>query len=186
MQNILFTGACRSGKSNLAQTFSEHNSKKPCYLATAFLSSDAEMQERIRRHQLERGDFWQSYELFGEKKDDLPDIVKALNDLNNDLILFDSTSMWLAGLVAYDLTEVEINRHINELIDYIHKKEKKIVFVHDEVGASLVPESKMGRFFRDLNGEFGQRLAKNCETVIYSVCGLPMCLKGDMPLCFKV
>ena len=59
----LITGGARSGKSSYAQQLCEFMSSSPVYLATAPQSEDdADFQQRIQKHQQDRGEQWTTIE----------------------------------------------------------------------------------------------------------------------------
>jgi adenosylcobinamide kinase/adenosylcobinamide-phosphate guanylyltransferase len=52
-----------------------------------------------------------------------------------------------------------------------------VVLVSNEVGLGLVPETKLGRAFRDHQGRVNQRVAAQCRRVVFVAAGLPLVLK---------
>lgn len=58
-------------------------------------------------------------------------------------------------------------------------RNKRIV-IASEVGCGVVPLDKDERMFRERAGELAQRLAKEADTVIRTVCGLPQFIKGEL------
>jgi adenosylcobinamide kinase/adenosylcobinamide-phosphate guanylyltransferase len=55
-----------------------------------------------------------------------------------------------------------------------------VVLVSNEVGLSIVPDTPLGRRFRDAQGLLNQRVAALAGRVILCVAGLPTLLK-DLP-----
>jgi len=53
-----------------------------------------------------------------------------------------------------------------------------VILVANEVGLGLVPESPLGRLFRDEAGRVNQAIAALCERVSFVAAGLPLQLKG--------
>jgi len=53
--------------------------------------------------------------------------------------------------------------------------------VSNELGMGLVPETPLGRAFRDAHGRMNQRLAQVVDNVVFVAAGLPLVLKGEMP-----
>ena len=43
----------------------------------------------------------------------------------------------------------------------------------------MVPETEMGRTFRDLAGGLNQRMAQLCQRVVFVAAGLPLMLKDE-------
>ena len=55
--------------------------------------------------------------------------------------------------------------------------EQKIICVSNEVGLGIVPETRLGRTFRDLLGRVNQDFAAAADEVLLLVAGLPLKLK---------
>ncbi|MEM7193005.1 MAG: bifunctional adenosylcobinamide kinase/adenosylcobinamide-phosphate guanylyltransferase, partial [Pseudomonadota bacterium] len=53
------------------------------------------------------------------------------------------------------------------------------VLVSNEVGLGLVPETKLGRTFRDAQGRLNQQIAALACRVIFVVAGQPLIMKGN-------
>ena len=53
----------------------------------------------------------------------------------------------------------------------------RIVLVANEVGLGLVPETPLGRLFRDEAGRLNQMVASACRRVVFVAAGLPLVLK---------
>ena len=49
--------------------------------------------------------------------------------------------------------------------------------VTDEVGLGIVPETRLGRFFRDVQGKINQLIAKEASEAYLVICGLAQQLK---------
>jgi adenosylcobinamide kinase/adenosylcobinamide-phosphate guanylyltransferase len=56
-----------------------------------------------------------------------------------------------------------------------------IVLVSNEVGMGIVPDTELGREFRDLQGWLNQDVATVADTVVFVAAGLPLILKGSLP-----
>jgi adenosyl cobinamide kinase/adenosyl cobinamide phosphate guanylyltransferase len=54
----------------------------------------------------------------------------------------------------------------------------RLIVVTSEVGMGLVPESPLGRLYRDLLGEVNQLLARRADRVLWMVAGIPVAVKG--------
>ena len=52
------------------------------------------------------------------------------------------------------------------------------MLVANEVGLGLVPETPLGREFRDAAGRLNQQIAAQAQRVVFVAAGLPLVLKG--------
>jgi adenosylcobinamide kinase/adenosylcobinamide-phosphate guanylyltransferase len=64
---------------------------------------------------------------------------------------------------------------IRELADASRLRD--VIVVSNEVGAGIVPTTRVGRRFRDLQGWANQILAAEAQLVVLVVAGLPLVLK---------
>ena len=55
-----------------------------------------------------------------------------------------------------------------------------MILVSNEVGSGIVPESELGRSYRDLLGFTNQRVAAAADEVILLVAGCPLIVKQAM------
>jgi adenosylcobinamide kinase/adenosylcobinamide-phosphate guanylyltransferase len=55
------------------------------------------------------------------------------------------------------------------------------VIVSNEVGLGLVPETKLGRDFRDAQGRANREVARACDAVVLVTAGLPTLIKPASP-----
>lgn len=179
MSFILFTGGVRSGKSKLAQAWTEAAAEERLLLATCH-PADAEMAHRIAAHQKSRDSSWRCLEeplelvgglrLFRERT---PDFAGSL--------LIDSVGMWIANLMAQNLAAKEILRRMRALAAALDSQELPCAIVSEECGLGLVPPNPVARKFGDLIGVANQILAQKAHAVIFVACGLPLALKGSVP-----
>jgi adenosylcobinamide kinase/adenosylcobinamide-phosphate guanylyltransferase len=54
-----------------------------------------------------------------------------------------------------------------------------VLLVANEVGMGLVPETPLGRQFRDAAGWLNQEVAALADGVVFVAAGLPLVLKGE-------
>lgn len=183
---ILVTGGARSGKSSFAEKHIKALDGKTLYIATA-IPFDDEMKERIRKHQSVRPINWDTYEGF----EDLDQVIFQKGNGYTSLLL-DCVTLWVTNLFFkhiktedYDsLTQEEINEveqnilnEVNKMIEKLRETSIEAVIVTNELGSSLVPDNKLGRIFRDIQGRVNQQLGNICDEVYLVVCGQSLKIK---------
>jgi adenosylcobinamide kinase / adenosylcobinamide-phosphate guanylyltransferase len=165
----LVLGGARSGKSRYAETLITGAAKAGAYIATAE-PGDAEMAARIAHHRARRGDFWHTVEV----PLDLPAAILAYADPACP-ILVDCLTLWLSNLLGAG----RIVEHESEaLLGALREATGPVVLVANEVGLGLVPETPLGRHFRDAAGRLNQAVAAQAQRVVFIAAGLPLVLKG--------
>ena len=158
------------------------------YLATAKITDD-EMAERVRRHQARRSEVWQTYEGYMHLETLLHEIQGKYEG-----ILLDSVSTMITNLLfdfigdvdwdTFDFADVDYKRaeqvilkQFELLADAAEATDAPLVIVTDEIGLGVIPETPLGRAFRDMMGLVNQALAKRAETVYFVVSGIPVKIK---------
>lgn len=169
----LVLGGARSGKSSyalsLAVAHASGAGSPPGIIATA-QALDAEMETRIARHKQERGHEW----LCAEEPIDLPAAFDALAP-QCGCIVVDCLTLWLSNIMH---AKRNIEQDTQALVNAVAHAPCPVVLVSNEVGLGLVPETALGREFRDAQGRLNQALAAICGHVSFIAAGLPMHLKG--------
>ena len=173
----LVLGGARSGKSRYAQSLCG-DAKEVVFLATA-RAEDEEMQARIERHRIERSRKWKTVE-------EPVAVVRAVRELDpGATVLLDCVTNWLANLAwaQRNLPEEERQKRILADVTELARAadERWLVAVSNEIGGGVVPESPVGRSFRDLQGMANQLLAREAGHVVLMVAGLPLTLKLPEP-----
>ncbi|MDF1720138.1 MAG: bifunctional adenosylcobinamide kinase/adenosylcobinamide-phosphate guanylyltransferase [Minwuia sp.] len=164
----LVLGGARSGKSRLGERLVRDHATgmTPVYLASAE-AFDEEMRARIALHQRDRGGDWVTV----EAPRDLPDRLDACGDRP---VLVDCLTLWLSNLMLADMA---MDREIASLIEVLAERTAPTVLVSNEVGLGLVPETPLGRQFRDWQGLTNQRVALSADCVLFVAAGLPLVMK---------
>ena len=173
-QLVLVLGGARSGKSTYAQRLAEKWWTSPLYLATAE-ALDTEMADRVQKHREQRGPRWGC----AEEPLDIAKVVASHSPPTNG-ILVDCMTLWLTNVLLKEGSESVIRRK-QELLLALQRRTTDIILVSNEVGMGIVPESALGREFRDLQGWLNQDLAKVADRVVFVAAGLPLALKGILP-----
>ncbi len=166
----LILGGARSGKSRYAERLVANAASRGTYCATAE-AGDAEMAERITAHQARRGPFWRTV----EAPLALASAIAAHAEPERP-ILVDCLTLWLSNLL---LAGKQADDEIGGLCSTLRKAAGTVVLVSNEVGMGLVPETPLGRRFRDAAGLLNQEVAVLADRVVFVAAGLPLVLKEN-------
>jgi adenosylcobinamide kinase/adenosylcobinamide-phosphate guanylyltransferase len=166
---VLVLGGARSGKSALAERIVTESGLARVYVATAE-AGDAEMAERIAHHRARRGDGWRTV----EEPERLETVLGAEAGPDR-AILVDCLTLWLSNLMH---SAADIEHRTQSLRELAPKLPGLVVCVSNEVGLGLVPETPLGRRFRDAQGRLNQAVAAVADRVLFVAAGLPITLKG--------
>ncbi|MEX0970584.1 MAG: bifunctional adenosylcobinamide kinase/adenosylcobinamide-phosphate guanylyltransferase [Paracoccaceae bacterium] len=167
----LILGGASSGKSAFAEQLVLKSGRKPVYIATC-TADDAEMQARIQRHRERRDGRWRELEVPLE-------LANALGWIAADeIVLVDCMTLWLSNLME---AQRDVDEALALFLRQMHVCAQPVVLVSNELGMGLVPETSLGRRFRDQQGKINQSLAKAADTVTFVAAGLPLSLKGKLP-----
>jgi adenosylcobinamide kinase/adenosylcobinamide-phosphate guanylyltransferase len=171
---VLVLGGARSGKSHFAETLVEAAAVAGTYCATAE-AGDAEMAARIAAHRARRdggglGAFWRTV----EAPLALAATIRAEADPGRPLLI-DCLTLWLSNLM---MAERAVDEEFATLRMALRDAAGPIVLVANEVGLGLVPETPLGRDFRDAAGRLNQEIAALADRVVFVAAGLPLVLKG--------
>ena len=190
---VLVTGGARSGKSAFAEE-QLADREEVCYIATGLpRGEDPEWQERIRLHQERRPASWTTQEQYAGLADWLREQSHPVYLLDCATLL---TSNRLFDLIAQhfpdklELTEEHflsrqeqsfllqlLEEEWKEVLSTIRQTDAECWIVTDEIGLGIVPETRLGRFFRDVQGKINQLIAKEASEAYLVICGLAQQLK---------
>ncbi len=167
---MLVTGGARSGKTRFAmgRTLAEsrRDDPPPVYLATA-QPGDDEMAARIAAHRETRGAQWRTVE-------EPLDLAGVLATLAGHAVVIDCLTLWLSNVL---LGGRSVTAEVDTLCDALGVRECAVVCVTNEVGSGVVPESALGRTFRDEQGLLNQRVGDLADEVHLVVAGQPLRIK---------
>ncbi|MDA8163116.1 MAG: bifunctional adenosylcobinamide kinase/adenosylcobinamide-phosphate guanylyltransferase [Desulfobacteraceae bacterium] len=175
--HTLVLGGARSGKSayalGLANAYikkdTESGVSKGLYVATA-QALDEEMRKRIEAHRLERGDGWETV----EEPVEVPAVIRDRSGAC-PVILVDCLTLWVSNLLhaSPDI----LDQKMDGLVHAVSASKAPVILVSNEVGLGLVPDTAIGRRFRDNAGRLHQALSRVCGSVFFVMAGLPLRLK---------
>jgi adenosylcobinamide kinase/adenosylcobinamide-phosphate guanylyltransferase len=172
----LVLGGARSGKSTYAEKLVSGimfgaPPRPSTYIATGE-AGDLEMATRIMAHRARRGSHWTTIE-------EPLRLAEAIGQAGrrNEPILVDCLTLWLSNLLHAGL---DLDEATDDMLDAAAGLSTAIVFVSNELGLGVVPETALGRSFRDTMGRLNMRVAERADRVIFMVAGLPLTMK-DRP-----
>lgn len=173
-ERVLILGGARSGKSRFALRMVEERRVPVVFCATGVIT-DGEMEERIRRHQRERPPHWTTVEVpYGFTP-------LAPFALSGKAVLLDCVSFLVSNILLEEGNEEQAEAKVLGEFENLFFRQKEegffLVLVSNEVGMGVVPESPLGRSFRDLLGRVNQWLAERVDQVYFVVAGIPWKLK---------
>ena len=163
----LVLGGARSGKSRRAEALVAELPPPWTYIATAE-AFDAEMAERITRHRDRRDARWTTL----DAPRALPSVLAEAPSAAP--VLVDCLTLWLSNLM---LAEHDLEPEWAALEGALARRAAPTVLVSNEVGWGIVPQTPLGRRFRDAQGLLNQRMAAAAERVELVAAGLPLRLK---------
>ena len=163
MPLTVLIGGARSGKSALALRLAE-GAAQIVFVATAEARDD-EMAQRIERHRRERPADWRLV----EEPVALREAIEAAP--KSDFVIVDCLSLWVSNLLeagwADDAIEAEGEKGARAAAD----RWGPTVVVSNEVGLGVVPETPLGRRYRDLLGRVNATFAAAADEALFVVAG---------------
>ena len=169
LRTTLVLGGARSGKSRHAERLVAESGLAAAYLATAEARDD-EMAARIAEHRHRRGPGWALIEeplaLSGTlRREAVP----------GRAVLVDCLTLWLSNLMEAGRSP---DAEAGELCATLAALGSPVILVSNEVGLGLVPDTPLGRAFRDAQGRLNQAVASCVPSVVFVAAGLPLVLKS--------
>ena len=168
---ILILGGARAGKSTFALRLAKEYAGEGsvAFIATA-QALDDEMAYRIARHREERPSHWSTIE-------EPYQLDEALIKLSNSgVAIVDCLTLFISNWLLRD-DEPMLQEVTNRFLATVRSRAQTVICVSNEVGLGLVPETPLGRTFRDLLGRVNQQFAEAADEVYLLVAGLPLRLK---------
>jgi adenosylcobinamide kinase/adenosylcobinamide-phosphate guanylyltransferase len=177
---ILVLGGARSGKSTYAQRLAQTLGKEQVLFVATAEAGDAEMAQRIAKHRQERPAAWRTLEA--------PRHVGAgvrahLHDTR--VVLVDCMTLLVSNVVVpMDVTAdlsaatAAVEAEVDALLQVVRESAATCIVVSNEVGLGLVPDTPLGRVYRDLLGHANQLLAAHAQVVYFMVAGLAVDVKA--------
>jgi len=176
---LFITGGARSGKSHFAEEIAAKTGKEVVYIATA-QAGDEEMKRRIKKHQERRPGNWKTF----EEPNNVKKLVKEIG-FEDIVILIDCLTLLVSNhllcnenIIGEDVLERKVLQEIDRLAIIAVQSRAEVIIVSNEVGMGLVPDKKIGRFYRDILGKANNLIAQKADKVFFMLSGIPIKVKG--------
>jgi adenosylcobinamide kinase / adenosylcobinamide-phosphate guanylyltransferase len=164
MAMTLLLGGARSGKSARALRLARDWDGQVVFVATGE-GRDPEMAARIARHRLERPSSWRTVEAPLE-------LVRAFDSIPaHAFVILDCLTLWVANALEAGWSDEDIERAGAAVATITAAREQPTVVVSNEVGLGLVPQTPLGRTYRDLLGRVNALFAAEAEEAYLLVAG---------------
>lgn len=166
-KSILITGGVRSGKSRIAEAWTQTEAGTAYYIATA-QAFDTEMEARIAAHIERRGPEWITL----QEPLDIIEVLQTTDGKGPRLV--DCLTLWLSNMMH---AEIDWKSKADTLAEALGTQTSPVLIVTNEVGLGIVPDNALAREFRDAQGHLNQTIAAAATEVYLAVAGYPMKVK---------
>ena len=162
---VLYIGGIKSGKSAQAEKYTLNLSKqKPIYLATTEFI-DSEMAQKIEEHKQNR----KSHFLTVEEPLSLAKSIQT----QESVVLVECVSMWINNMLYHEKSYEDMLLEMQKVLAL----KQDIVFVLNDVSASVVSENALVREFVNISGKLSQFIASECDEVYHTIAGIASRIK---------
>lgn len=188
-QRHLIVGGQKSGKSRhaeyLARDWLQAGQGHEAALIATGQPWDAEMQERIARHQVDR-----ARRVPGLATIEQPlDLAQALSahSAPHRLLVIDCLTLWLtnwlmplkAAGAPQPSAESGWSAQCALFLTTLQQIPGPVILVGNEIGLGVIPMGREVRAFVDALGVLNQKIAAQCDAVSLMCAGLPLRVKGN-------
>lgn len=172
--SLFILGGVRSGKSRFALAGLPPRARV-AFVATAE-ASDADMADRIARHQAERSPHWTTIEA---SSDLVPRLKEAQRGV--ETVVVDCLTLWVANMLLRGDEDEAILGEAAALAALVAAPSADLRIVSNEVGLGVHPTTPAGLQFGNILGRVNQRVAAAAQRVVLLVAGLPLLVKDTSP-----
>ncbi|MBS3017947.1 Bifunctional adenosylcobalamin biosynthesis protein CobP [Comamonas sp. PE63] len=185
----LILGGQKSGKSRraelLARQWLQADAGHQAVLVATGQAWDAEMSERIARHQRDRAERVPGMQTIEEPRE-LAQVL-ARHSSPQRLLVIDCLTLWLTNwLMPVQAEGFEVNQpqshdwqaQLALFLKALDAASGPVILVGNEIGLGVIPMGREVRAFVDALGLLNQQAAAHCESVTLMCAGLPLALKG--------
>jgi adenosyl cobinamide kinase/adenosyl cobinamide phosphate guanylyltransferase len=157
-------GGARSGKSTLALRLAGESGRTVVFIATSE-PRDEEMAARIERHRRERRPEWSTV----EAPLDLSGALVAAPE--EACVVLDCLTLWTSNALEAGWTDEAVAQAAEEVARLAASRVAPTVVVSNEVGLGVVPDTPLGRRYRDVLGHVNAIFAAAAERACLVVAG---------------
>jgi adenosylcobinamide kinase/adenosylcobinamide-phosphate guanylyltransferase len=157
-------GGARSGKSTLALGLAGESGRTVVFVATSE-PRDEEMAARIERHRRERRPEWSTV----EAPLDLSGALAAAPE--EACVVLDCMTLWTSNALEAGWTDEAVAQAAEEVARLAASRAAPTVVVSNEVGLGVVPDTPLGRRYRDVHGRVNAIFAAAAERACLVVAG---------------
>lgn len=182
-QIALILGGVRSGKSRFAQDLAQRMSGDDVLFVATAEAGDGEMSRRIQIHRLSRPAAWSTLETTRTVGRSMQLLQQS--GPQHGTVLIDCLTLLVSNVLLScencadpTIAEQRVDLEIEELLAACKQWQGTVIVVSSEVGLGVVPESALGRQYRDLLGWANQKVAAQSNATYLMVSGLPIELKA--------
>jgi adenosylcobinamide kinase / adenosylcobinamide-phosphate guanylyltransferase len=163
-------GGARSGKSALALERAA-SAEDVVFVATGE-GRDEEMAARIERHRRERPGHWETVEE--------PLALRAVLESADPgaCLVVDCLTLWVANLVEAGRADDEIEVEATEAARAAAARPGETLVVTNEVGLGVVPDTPLGRRYRDVLGRVNAHFVLMADEALFVVAGRTLPLRS--------
>jgi adenosylcobinamide kinase/adenosylcobinamide-phosphate guanylyltransferase len=171
MALTLLLGGARSGKSTLAVRTAEEWDGPVVFVATGE-ARDPEMAARIERHRADRPAHWTTLE-------EPTALAEALRRAAPETcVVVDCLSLWVANILELGWHDEAVEAEASAAATAAAARAAPTIVVSNEVGLGLVPDTALGRRYRDLLGRVNSIFAARADDPLFVVAGRTLRLEA--------
>lgn len=167
----LVLGGARSGKSRHGLALARKAGEAVVFVATC-VPRDEEMRDKVERHRRERPSSWTTME-------HPANLARVLDQYEGkaDTALVDCLTLYLSEALVKGEPQDAILERVERFCQRARSSSMSVIIVSNEVGFGIVPETPLGRAFRDLAGSANQIAARLAQDMWLVAAGIPLALK---------
>ncbi|MCI0351465.1 MAG: bifunctional adenosylcobinamide kinase/adenosylcobinamide-phosphate guanylyltransferase, partial [Acidobacteriales bacterium] len=136
---------------------------------------DEDMSARIARHRGQRPSRWRTI----EEPYQLAEALRQTGEAG--VVIVDCLTLFVSNWLFREEDEHQCERIVRQIscdfLEIAQSRRQTIICVSNEVGLGVVPETRLGRVFRDLLGRVNQDFSEAVDEVYLLVAGLNLQLK---------